>query len=493
MKKLHKLILKSYIGPFILTFFISMFVLILQFIWKYIDELVGKGLDWTIIAELLAYTSAGLVPMALPLSILLSSIMTFGNLGEHNELVALKSSGISLRRIMNPLIVVIIITSFLAFLFSNYVLPVANLKFSAVLWNIRETEPTIKIRDGIFFNGLPDFSIRVKHIDREKDIMYDLMIYDHTNSSGNLKVITAKNGVMKSTKDDYFLSLILNDGYVYEEVNSNNKDNRLMRPHRKIKFDKQIIKFDMSGFRKKSTDESLFKGHYQMLNMSQLNSSIDSLEITLVDNEYSIRNNFIRTYFYDNKKPEDLNVANLKINNIDNNIQTIKNDTITIASFIDLSKLNEKDKKNVIDMAKSSIRSAKTYIESNNEIIKIQNNYIYRTKIEWHRKLTLSFACIVLFFIGAPLGAIIRKGGLGLPVVFSIIFFIIFHIISITGEKLVKQDELLPWQGMWLASFVLLPLGVFLTYKATKDAMLVNINFNFINKILLKLKKLNLK
>ena len=459
MKKLHQFIIKSYLGPFVMTLFISLFILLMQFLWKYIDDLVGKGLEWNVIGELLFYASATLVPMALPLAILLSSIMTFGNMGEHYELVSMKSAGLSLWRIMSPLIITTLLISGIAFYFSNTVLPYVNLKMGSLLYDVREQKPALQIKERVFYNGIDGYSIRVGKKGPDGRSIYNVMIYDHTQYRGNNILVTAEEGKMEMSTDKNFLILTLKNGYKYEEKVENSLD--VMKPHplTRIHFKEQEVRFDLSGFNLQRTDEDLFKNNYQMLNLRQLTHAMDSLkaksskkyaEITL-----QVYNNYLGKAQRAIAEADSLGVQT----SAENPVYSMKPD----------------QQLRIVETAANLTRAAQANLQSSMEELQVNDEVIMRHEVEWHRKFTLPFACIVLFFIGAPLGAIIRKGGLGMPVVVSVIFFIFFHVLSITGEKFAKEGVLLAWQGMWLASAVLLPLGILLTWKATSDSSLFNI------------------
>lgn len=470
MKKLNVFILKSYAGPLVLTFFISLFILVMQFLWKYVDDLVGKGLEWYVIAQLLFYASSTFVPLALPLAILLSSLMTFGNFGENYELVAMKAAGISLRKIMKPLVVLSIFISILAFLFSNHVLPYANLKFHSLLYDVRQQKLALNIKEGIFYNGIEGFTIRIGQKDQEQNIIRDVMIYNHADRMGNIKVTTAKWGKMELSPDRSMLIFQLFDGYNYEDI-TDRRDYKITRPFQRSYFKEQTRRFDGLEFGLNRTDESLFRSNYQMMNLKQLNKSRDSLS-----GELQVR----QTKFV-----ESVNERFVYFQKLDSlQVDTI---TDTIPSISDF----EKGKRiSIFDWALQTARAVKNSIEYNKSDFEERGKRIIKHEIEWHRKFTLSIACFILFFIGAPLGAIIRKGGLGLPVVVSIFFFVIFHIISITGEKYARAGELNPMVAMWLASAVLLPLGIFLTYKATTDAPILDADsWNKVLKKLFFLKK----
>ncbi|HBX50053.1 MAG: hypothetical protein A2275_13020 [Bacteroidetes bacterium RIFOXYA12_FULL_35_11] len=492
MKKLHIFIIKSYVSPLVMTFFIALFVLLMQFLWKYIDDIVGKGLEWYVILELLLYTSATLVPMALPLAILLSSIMTFGNLGENYELVALKSSGLSLTRIMMPLIILSVFISGIAFFFSNNIMPLANLKFNALLYDVRNQRPQLTIKEGIFNNDIEGYSIKVGKKDNNKNMLYDILIYDHKNSMGNKRVTVAKSGSMIMTNNKQYLILTLYDGVAYEEGNEREKKKyEKSLPHQREKFAEQTVMIELAGFRFSRTSENLFNNNYQMFSLRQLTIAIDSLYIG-IDKSYSqlsqnlIRNTFFRKEFLqdaDGIKAGMLGALNVSKKNIEDSLKIKKEKKEILQKIYFTGKINidsiysnmdTKRRSEILDYAANASRNTKTYLNSSAEEFKFRLKNIRRHEIEWHRKFTLSFACMVLFFIGAPLGAIIRKGGLGMPVVVSVFFFIVYYVISISGEKMVREEMLTTFQGMWLSSAVLLPLGIFLTYKAANESVMMN-------------------
>jgi len=464
MKKVHLLILKSFIRPFIVTFFIVMFVLLMLFLFKYIDDLIGKGFEWYVILELLAYQSAVQISMAMPLSMLLSSIMTFGNLGESYELVAIKAAGISLRKAMAPLFILVGLFSGGAFLFSDYILPVVNLKMGALLYDVRIKQADFLIKPGIFNNTIPGYSIRAKGKSKDGKILYDLMIYDHKSSNTASNVLLAREGYIYNSPDNNTMILKLKDGVRYEDSRARNA--RVYNPRQqftRFHFDETEQKFDMSAFQMKRTDENLFKSHHMMLNLKQLKHYTDSNAVQMD----SLRNTVFReiqSYYYffnDYYKRKDSTVAakTLAVDYSQGLLAAIPNDKRSTA----------------ISNAMSQVRYVKDVLN-----IKANEDTFYRDKdirynIEFQRKFTLAVSCLLLFCIGAPLGAIIRKGGLGLPVVMAIIFFLIYHIISTVSEKSAKEGNIDTFWGMWMAIFILTPLAIFLTYKAATDSALFDI------------------
>jgi lipopolysaccharide export system permease protein len=480
-----------------MTFFIALFILLMQFLWKYIDDLVGKGLDTYTISQLLFYASATFVPMALPLAVLLSSLMTFGNLGEHYELVALKAAGISVWKIMRPLIYLSFLLSILAFIFSNNVLPVANLKFQSLLYDVRQQKLAFNINEGVFYNGINNYIIRVGEKAKDGRTIYDVKIYDHTDRQGNISVTTAKSGIMEMSPDQKSLIFTLFDGFSYNDI-VNTRNYKENRPFERTEFSEQRIKFDLSDFDLARTQEDLFKSHYTMLNIGQLNTFIDSLELKFDDRKERYNQNFLKRFQYlttidtaytgkKNTKPAvtlaktDTAYAatkstkkRLKKDMLSSPLKVEKSGDTIPTKWPILENFTKSDQSDIVNLALAAGRTTRDNIVFNKNDFIFQAENIRKHEWVWHKKFTLSFACLILFFVGAPMGAIIRKGGLGLPVVISVLFFVIYHVTSIFGEKSAKVGDLDMFFGVWLSSIILLPIGFFLTFKATTDAPLLD-------------------
>jgi lipopolysaccharide export system permease protein len=469
VKKVDSFLLKSFIGPLVFTFFIVLIILILQFLWMYVDELAGKGLDFKILSELLYHFALTFVPTALPLGILLASLMTFGNMGEFSELSALKSSGIPLQRIMLPLMILIGFIAIVSFFFSNNVLPYSTDKARTLLWDIRRKKPDINIQAGTFYNGVPDFSIKITTKDPVTNRLDNLIIYDHRERRGNYAVILADSGYMKLTGDETGLIMTLYNGYGYNELEEKNVSPSLRKyPSRKDYFKEQTIVIPLTGFDLQRSEDGLFKSGPAMLNISQLTFTIDSLNKRYADK--------LSNEFKDFKNIKLYAVRNVKANIPARYANTVKK--ITPRKFEPrtlFDSLTVMDKKTVLAKAISSLKEGNSILIEKNESQHYEIKAIKRYEVEWNKKLTMSFACLVFFFIGAPLGAIIRKGGLGTPAVISIFFFVVYYVISISGQKLVEEDVVGTFAGMWAASYILLPIGIFLTYKATTDSVILNI------------------
>lgn len=449
----------------------------MQFLWKYIDELVGKGLETEIIAELLIYTSASLVPMAIPLAVLLSSIMTFGNLAEHNELLAFKTAGIPLQTIMRPIIVFSIGITLLAFLFSNHVMPFANLQMRSLLYDIQRQNPELQIKTGVFDNTLEGYSIRIEHRDPKTNLLKNIRIYDHTGKQGNTTVTLADSGYMRMTSDERNLIITLYNGYNYIEMQKDRKARRdKSYPARRDMFSEQQMIIELTDFRLQRTDQDLFKSSFHMMNLKQLRYVEDSLINQIIIHQNNLYNILQRTSY----NPSRLHMK--KTNEQD----TLSHDGQYVKLVYDdiFNKYSREDKSYTIDNAINLVRNTMNNI--NNNFVTVDNfiRRLRRYQIEMHRKFTLSIACFFFFFIGAPLGAIIRKGGLGMPVVVSVIFFILYYIVSLMGEKFVRESVFSPFSGMWFSTFLLIPISFFLTYKAATDSVIMHIDtyFKFLKK-----------
>jgi len=466
--RLYKLLLKHFSGPFVVTFFLAMFVLMMQFLWKYIADLAGKGLEASVVAELLFYATAHLVPMALPLAVLLSSIMAFGGLAENNELIAFKTAGFSLLRLLLPLSVLVLIFSFGSFYFMNKILPQANLKFGALFWDIKTKKPVFEISENVFYNGIEGYSIRVAKKDNNSSNLYDILIYDHTEMSENLIVMRAERGFIQMNEGSNIMTFTLFNGYRYEEMR-NTRTAHMTNPHSRLKFSKYMMEFDMSSFNLDRSDIQLFRGNYKMMNMKELTQSIDSV-LKEYDKLPDMTRQSTYPYMYILR---DSSLTKYKPRPI-----KLKNDNM-ILNF------DASQRTAIMARATSSARTVYHIVlgPSNLEQMYLGSKIGY--EVEYHRKIVISFVILLLFMIGAPMGAIIRKGGLGMPTVVSIILFISFYIISIIGEKLAKETIVAPAFGMWLPVMILLPCAIFLVHKANTDSRLFkveNLRIRFLEK-----------
>lgn len=469
VKRLDKFVLKSFIGPLILTFFIVLIILILQFLWMYVDDLAGKGLEFKVLAELLFNFSLSFVPMALPLAILLASLMTFGNMGEYSELTALKSSGIPLKRIIMPLIILVAVISVISFFFSNNVLPYANRQARTLLYDIRQKRPDINLQAGTFNNDIDGFSIKVTSKEPVSNRLDKIFIYDHRENLGNTFVTYADSGYMKVTPDETAMEMILYNGYSYKEMTDKSEGPASKKyPFRKDTFKEQILVVSLSGFDLERTEIDLFKSNSSMKNIRQLTHDIDSLNKRYTSRVNNHLKEFNETFLY---------TVRSSIGKI-----ILPGQTASISAGPGFNvravydSLTAQEKRIVLSKALSQIRQGSSYVTTQNKTLHNDVKFIKGYEISWNEKFTMSFACIVFFLIGAPLGAIIRKGGLGTPAVISVLFFVIWYVVSITGKKLAEEDLIPTFAGMWASSYILLPIGIFLTYKASTDSVIMNID-----------------
>jgi len=482
MKRLHLYIIKSFIGPFFVTLVISLFVLLMQFLWVYLDELVGKGLEFSVILEFIVYTMAMLMTNALPLAMLLASIMTFGDLGENNELLAMKAAGISLYRIMKPVVVLSIFLSIGSFYFYNQVIPVSYKKLIALMSSIRQLRPEIIVKEGVFSNEIDNYSIKVGKKSPSGKMLYDIMIYDHTEDKGNTTVTVADSGTMKITKDKKYMILNLYSGQTYSEMQP--RDRRKMTyPSRTDKFKEQSIFTVLQGMELERKDESVFRNSNRALNNSQIVYFVDSLGREL--ERQRTDNALMLSYI------SPLNTGIFKLARKD----TLRTPAIKMVQYSDVDSILKKstasERTNIINAALNSARNNARAIQQSDEMITVSVRSLNRFGIEWHKKYTFAVACLVFLFIGAPLGALIRKGGLGMPLVISVLLFIFYWIITTTGEKFSRESVASLWQGVWFSTFIFLPAGIFLTYKAANDMVAFNVNawVDFFKKLLRKIKK----
>jgi lipopolysaccharide export system permease protein len=421
----------------------------MQFMWKYIDDMIGKGLESTLIIKFLGYTAATLVPSALPLAILLSSIMTMGNFGENSEITAAKASGISIMRFFKSLIIFSIVMSIGAFIFSNVVLGKATVVAKSMLEDIRNLKPALFIKPKTFYNGLGGVSLRIDDKNEETGKLYGLQIYNHAAGKSNESILLARSGEMVQSEDGKILILRLDSCTQYMEAATNSYDN-LKFPHYTATFDRYEKRFDLSQFK---LGEQFGKSISQVkfiLNLSQLRTQIDSFKKEQ-DGE---------------KLKFDTTIQSLAV------FAAVKDKQRIQSIFDSIRRLDTLEMRHYRVMVTNKARNIKNIIYFYKSEEEFKENTIAEYEIEWNRKFTLSIACIVLFFVGAPLGAIIRKGGLGWPMLFSVIFFILYWFLGIFGDKVSSNRIVSPYIGMWISTLVFLPFGLFLTLKATNDSAL---------------------
>ena len=477
--------LQTFLPLFIMTFGICLFIVLMQFLWRYIDDMVGKGLGIPVLGEMFFYAALFLLPMALPLAILLASLMTFGNLGERLELLAMKSAGVSLIHIMRPLIITIGIISIGAFFFQNNAMPVVQVKLYSLLYSMRQKSPELDIPEGVFYGEITGYNVYVKEKNNQTGLLKDVMIYDYSKGFNNARVILADSGRLKTSADKLFLVLSLFNGESFENLSegqtgSNNRKTAV--PYRRETFSTKdiLIDFDANFTR---TDESFMQNQYMGKQLKDLQTSIDSMTVRL-DSIKAInsKNVYDMSYKKTFSKPKrelsqqaETGTGNTATANDADSLTKISNEPVKIINFDSLYKAEAPSgQAALLVRAKSNIESVKADYYFKAATLGDEAYKVRRHLTEWHKKFTLSFACMVFFFIGAPLGAIIRKGGLGMPVVISVILFIFYYIIDNIGFKMARDGIWEAWEGMWLSSAILAPLGIFLTYKAVNDSVILN-------------------
>lgn len=464
-KRIDRLILKAFIGPFLATFVLSMFLFLMQFLWKYIDDLVGKGIEFTILVRLIIYSLADLVPMALPLTIMVAGLMTFGNLSESFELVALKGNGIGLKRALRPIFFLMCALAVVNFVFMNLVIPRANLEAKALLYDLRQKKPAFSITEGQFYEQIDNVAMRIGKKDQDNETIHDILIYEYRkDDSKRLNRIHAEKGTMKLSDDKRMLFLTLLNGTRYEEMTQAENYQKTM-PFNVMQFEKQNLKIDLSSLDLKLTDRDAYKGDHRLMPIGDLNKEIDTsnMKVTKIRRESAeyLKRNF---HYFGYISVGGQFAPN---SNADGSERLTKTDI--------LSNFDKNLHTSVMSMAISTSRNIKGIAEGLISNVKMEQDEIMPFRAERHKKFALSFIIVLLFLISAPLGAIIRKGGIGMPLVISVLLFVLFYALNLTGEKIGKEGIVPLWMGMWMSSLVLLPIGVLITYKATKDSSVISI------------------
>jgi lipopolysaccharide export system permease protein len=546
MKKIDKFILSSFIGPFIMTFLVVVFILLTQHMLKYFDDIIGKDLGWEVLSQLLFYFAIFMTPVAMPLAVLLSALITFGNLGEHFELTAIKSAGISLVRILQPIFFFVVILTGIAFYINNNLVPKAALEAYSLLYDIKQKKPALDLREGAFYNGLPDISIKVNKKFPDGITLKDIIVYDHRNNDGNKKVTVADSGRMSTILDERYIKFELFNGYDYTEGSSSEREitgqkNRHAETLTRSKFYKTQVVFDLSSFQMTRTDKKWFETNRIMRNLDELDSDIDSINREVMQqqlNHFLYKPTFFSYYNKDSvtmpdyiraykeqrdslarfkymppehrknvtapesvKTPAQTPVENpivqaerIRPKNIKDRkvkrpasknfqatpqpsrqvqvpvISSARRDSIFQAKIDSLFKLSSR--RGIVQSATNMARQVKSQIQNSNSAIENFKKERIVFEIQWHKIIASSFMCIAMFLIGAPLGAIIKRGGLGVPFLISILFFIIYYLLNMQGEKLAKQGILSPMVGIWAADFILLVIGLVFLRQARVDARL---------------------
>lgn len=462
IKKLDLFVLKSFLMLFAGTFFICLFIFMMQFLWKYVDEMVGKGLEISILAQFFFYSGLTLIPVSLPLAILLAALMTFGNFGERFELLSMKAAGIPLLRIIRPLIIFCAMLGCISFYFQNVIAPKAQLKLLTLLVSMKQTSPELDIPEGVFYSDIEGYNIYVKHKDRETGIMKDLLIYDLSDGFENAHIIWASEGKMEMTEDKKHLYLHLYRGEQFENLKSQSIDSKNV-PYRRETFREKHLMIE-------------FDGGFDMVDGSYLSDRSDSKDMVAIDRSIDSLN--FRADSIGRSMYKQIKVQTYKT------ITVSKKDSIRIASNELPSLINTDSllatyslaqKSEIVNNSSQTVSRLSMEWEQKGKQMKDTDKKIRSHQADWHKKFTLSISCLIFFFIGAPLGAIIRKGGLGLPVVISVIIFVLYYIIDSGSTRVAKSGEMNMILGVWMSTLVLTPIGAFFTYKSNKDSIVFNL------------------
>ncbi|MDR0205829.1 MAG: LptF/LptG family permease [Bacteroidales bacterium] len=473
MKIIYKYLFKKFLGPFALTFLFALFILLMQFLWKYVDDLVGKGLEVSTLLELLFYASAQMVALAAPLAVLLSSLMTFGSLGENYELIAMKTAGISVRKLIMSLSFFVILISCGSFWFSDNVAPNAYFKWRKLLRNIMDQKPTLSIEEGVFYQGFDNYIIRVGKKHRNNVDIYDVLIFDHSKYQGNTTFTSAKRGKMEITDDKRFMLFSLYDGFSWDESTNSNSSSK--NPLTRFTFSEQYKKFDISSFIFEKTEEPFYSRSNQALPNKELKKRMDSVKVNIQNNNDNILESFLSSC-------KNLNNYTYQDTLVEQEIHY---------SLVSYKKMNAGEQLEMINKVISLKNDIDKAANSNKEY----NSYAYYNYasyfVEWLKKYVFAVACLLFFFIGASLGSIVRKGGIGVPLVITVTFFSSYYMLSIFGDKIAKGGVVPVWFGVWLSTLILLPICAFLIYQASVDSALLS--SEEINKKILNLKKLFVK
>ena len=468
IKKLYIFIIKTFLPLFLATFGVCLFIVLMQFLWKYVDDMVGKGLDFLVLGKMFFYATLSLVPMALPLAVLLASLMTFGDLGEKFELLAMKASGISLLRIMRPIIVLVCFISIGAFFFQNNVLPPVQVKLWTLVRSIKLKSPELDIPVKTFCKDINGYNVYIDHKDKKTGVMHNIMIYNFSDGFDNAKVTLADSGKLKASIDKQYLVFSIYNGESFENMNKKtfrNRDEKIPYRREKFKLKELLIVYDANF---KLEDESFMSERDFTKDLNKLQLFIDSATIVGDSIDKAIVKTLQNYTYHQALRKNDLNIR-------DNIPKTVAADTASHTDFqLYLEEKSLEQQQRIISSAKSKAESIKNEHQYNKVIQADRKKVIAGHKIEWHRKYTIPFSCLIFLFIGAPLGAIIRKGGLGMPAVISVFLFLFYYSIDIFSVKLAKQSILSPLVGTWLSSFILFAMGMFFLYKAVNDSIMFN-------------------
>ena len=464
IKKLDIFVLKSFGFMFVGTFFICLFIFIMQFLWLYVDELVGKGIPMDVLMKFFYFTALTLVPKSLPLAVLLAALITFGNFGERVELTAMKAAGVPLVRVMRPLVVFCVGLGFVSFYFQNVTIPYANLQLQTLLISMKQKSPELEIPEGAFYDGIEDYNLYVKKKDSDTGMLYGVVIYNMTNGFENATILKADSGRLETTADKQHLKMILYHGEQFENLKDEQINSKNI-PYRREQFREKTMLIEFSN-EFDLMDGSFLSGNAMNKDMVQLSRDIDSMTIE--------QDSVSRIYFAQLKKGS---YASHKLSRADTTKlkRFIEEQKVT---YVDMDSLfhssTREQRKEWLESEKRRVNNLKNELALKSKTVFNADKNIRRHQIEWLNKITQALACVVFFLIGAPLGAIIRKGGLGMPVIVSVFTFIVYYIIDTSGAKLAREGEIPVWWGRWISTFVLGPLGIFLTYQANRDSGVFN-------------------
>ncbi len=511
MKKIDKLVLGSFLGPFVLTYAVVNFILLTVKMLQYFDDLIGKDLGWDVLGTFVWYLTILLTPGAMPLAVLLASLIAFGNLGEHFELTAVKSLGVSLLRTLRPIFVFVLLLTGVAFIANNYLVPKAALEAYSLLFDIKQKKPALDLREGTFFNGIPEISIKVDKKFPDGITLKNIIIYDHRNRTGNKDVIVADSGKMYTIMGDRYLKMELFRGYNYNEGTSGGGFTQVSSSARqetlsKTAFDRSEIVFDLSSFDLKRTEKQLFQGNRIMRNMGELDKDLDSITRDIRYQQFSVYQSQSQLFNYHLKRdsiaiPAPLTAAKKEKDSIfrarsiaGGNAYVDPSGYVpvsTVSTFVKklpdtVSAYHRKRADSLFALPLKSVdittalnhaRSVKSQLLTFNTNTAMAEAGYREFNVQWHKILANSFACLCMFLIGAPLGAIIKKGGLGVPVLISILFFILFYVMGIMGDKWAKNDMVPVIAGVWGGNVVLFALGMVFLRQARVDARLFDADF----------------
>lgn len=458
IKKLDKLILRTFIGPFLLTFAVVEFILLLVNIVQYMEEISGKDLGAFVYIKLFSLFALNIVPAALPLAVLLSSLMTFGGLGEHRELTAIKSAGISLLRILRPVFTFVTGVTIALFIYGNTVIPWANLELYSFLYDIKQKKPAMEFKEGVFYNGIPGYRIKIDKKYKDGSYLQGVIIYDHTEGNGNTDIILADSGHIYTINNDSYLVMELFSGSSYKEFGKDAKNTNTERFVRS-EFEESKIVFNLSSFAFERTKKDLFKDHKLMKTIDELKHYRDSMNVQYYDERVELESKVKDLYTYKDS------------------LEYVENDSIKLKLSYEKFIENSLKDKEYISMALKKARSIKSFTSSNTYKLERLRSESKRYDIEYWKKYAIPFSCLILFLIGAPLGAIIKKGGLGFPVIISVLFFIILYVINEQGRKMSIHSELQPWYGMWMSNLYLFPFGLFFLFQAKNDSNILELDY----------------